>query len=60
MKKLALHWKILIGLGLGVAVGLILNAQADAISAAASAATCFSSDCRSCDILRASKGDWRR
>lgn len=33
--KLALHWKILIGLGLGVALGLVLNTQAGAIRAAA-------------------------
>lgn len=33
--KLALHWKILIGLGLGIAVGLVLNAQGPAIREAA-------------------------
>ena len=25
MKKLALHWRILIGLGLGIGVGMVLN-----------------------------------
>lgn len=35
--KLALHWKILIGLALGVAVGLVLNAQGAAIREAAGA-----------------------
>ena len=33
MTKLALHWKILIGMGLGAAVGLIVNLSQDLVSA---------------------------
>src|SRR6187455_2453192 len=34
-KKLALHWRILIGLGAGIGVGMVLNSYGPSLSAAA-------------------------